>query len=210
MAAKSIELRLRIDQDQILHRGPNAQSRRRQRPQEVHHVPDVQIPILRHEPPHQPLHTPILQCDLSGSGVEPLAGAQGVLFDVEGKVQPGGEGVCELDDADGGHDGGEAGEVGDGGAEDEGDGPVDGDQCDPEEFAVFKGEGWGAEEFDADVIVEDCDGGLSISKSSGSIMAGAKSLPLTPILPYKPAAIRAVTMAKTLPAVCQLYGEIPR
>ena len=147
---------------------------------------------------------------MSGSGIEPLAGAQGVLLDVEGNVQEGGEGVCELDDADRGHDGGEAGEVGDGSPEDEGDGPVDGDEGDPEEFAVFLGEGWGAEEFDADVVVEDCGGGLSVSESFGSVVADGKGLPLTPMLPYKPAAIRAVTMAKTLPAVCQLYGEIPR
>ena len=52
MAAKGIQLRLRVNQNQILHRGPNAQSRRRQRPQEVHHVPGIQIPILRHEPPY--------------------------------------------------------------------------------------------------------------------------------------------------------------
>ena len=104
---------------------------------------------------------------MSRCGIEPLAITQGVLFDVEGNVQPGGEGVCELDDADRGHDGGEAGEVGDGGADDEGDGPVDGDDCDPEEFTVFEGEWWGAEEFDADVIVEDCDGGLLVGESFG-------------------------------------------
>ena len=210
MAPKSIKLRLRINHNQILHRRPNAQSRRRQRPQKVKHVPKIQIPILRHEPPHQPLHTPILQRDLSGGWVEPFAGAQGVLFDVEGNVQPGGEGVCELDDADRGHDGGEAGEVGDGGGDEEGDSPVNGDDGDPEEFTVFVGEGWCAEEFDADVVVEDCGGGLSISDSFGSVVEDEKNLPLTPMLPYKPAAIIAVTMAKTLPAVCQLYGEIPR
>ena len=85
-------------------------------------------------------------------------------------MQPGGEGICELDDADRRHDGGEAGEVGDGGADDEGDSPVDGNDGDPEEFTVFEGEGWGTEEFDADVVVEDCGGGLSISESFGSIV----------------------------------------
>ena len=160
MAPKSIKLRLRINHNQILHRRPNAQPRRRQRPQKVHHVPRIQVPILRHEPPHQPLRAPILQRDLSRGRIEALAGAQGVLFHVVGEVQPGGEGVCELDDADGGDDGGEAGEGGDGGADDEGDGPVDGDDGDPEEFAVLVGKGWGAEEFDADVVVEDCGGGF--------------------------------------------------
>ena len=108
MAPKGINLRLRINHNQILHRRPNAQSRRRQRPQNVKPVPNIQIPILRHEAPHQPLHAPILQHDLPRRGIEPLAGAQGVLLDVEGKVQGGGEGVCELDDADRGDDGGEA------------------------------------------------------------------------------------------------------
>ena len=167
MAPKSIKLRLRINQNEILHRGPNAQSRRRQRPHKVNHVPNVQVPILRHEPPHQPLHTPILQCDLSRRGIEPLAGLQGVLFHVEGNVQPGRESVCELDDADRGHDGGEAGEVGDGGADDEGDGPVDGDDGDPKELAHFVGEGWGAEEFDANVVVEDCGGSSLVCESFG-------------------------------------------
>ena len=210
MAPKGINLRLRINHNQILHRRPNAQSRRRQRPQNVKHVPDIQIPILRHEAPHQPLHAPVLQRDLPRRGIEPLVRAQGVLSDVEGEVQRGGEGVCELDDADGGHDGGEAGEGGDGGADDEGDGPVDGDDGDPEELAVFVGEGWGAEEFDADVVVEDCGRGLTISESFGAIVEDGKGLPLTPMLPYRPAAIKAVTIAKTFPAVCQLYGEIPR
>lgn len=74
-------------------------------------------------------------------------------------MQEGGEGVGELDDADGGDDGDEAGEVGDGGADHEGDGPVDGDEGYPEDFAVLGGEGWGAEEFDGYVVVEDCEGG---------------------------------------------------
>ena len=64
-----------------------------------------------------------------------------------------------MNDADGGDDGGKAGEVGDGGADDEGEGPVDGYDSYPEEFAVFMGEGWGPEEFDANVIVKDWCGG---------------------------------------------------
>ena len=156
MATKSINLRLRINQYQILHRGPDAQPGRRQRAQEVDDVPSIQIPIPGHEPSHQPLHASVLQAHLPGGRVETLAAAQGVFLDVEGNVQEGGEGVGELDDADGGDDGDEAGEGGDGGADDEGNGPVDGDDGHPEEFAGFLGEGWGAEEFDCNVVIEDC------------------------------------------------------
>ena len=155
MAAKGIKLRLGIDEDQILHRGPGAQTRRRQGPQEVKDVPNVQIPVPRHETPHQPLHAPILQRDLPSGGIEAFATAQGALFYIEGDVQPWREGVGELDDADGGDDGGEAGEVGDGAADDECDGPVDWDDSHPEEFAILVAEGRCAEEFDGDIIIED-------------------------------------------------------
>ena len=155
MAPKSIDLRLRINENQILDRGPNAQTSRRQGTQKVHNIPHIQIPIPRHEPPHQSLHARVLQTDLARNGVVALAAAEGVFLDVEGEVQEGREGVGELQDAGGGDDGREAGESGDGGADDEGDGPVDGDEGDPEEFAVFVGEERCVEEFDADVVVED-------------------------------------------------------
>lgn len=158
MAAKSIELRLRIDEDQILHRGPNPQPGRRQRAAKVKDVPSIQIPIPSHEPSHQPLQAPVLQAHLSGDGVEALAAAQGVFLNVEGEMQEGGKAIGELDGADGGDDGGEAGEVGDGGTDYEGDGPVDGDDGHPEEFAFLVGEGWCAEEFDGYVVVENCVG----------------------------------------------------
>ena len=106
---------------------------------------------------------------MPGRGVEALAAAQGVLPDAEGEVEERGEGVGELDDADGGDDGDEAGEGGDCGADDEGDGPVNGDEGDPEEFAVSVGERWGVEEFNGDVVVEDCGEGALVRsvKSNG-------------------------------------------
>ena len=78
-------------------------------------------------------------------------------------MQEGRESVCELQDTDGRHDGCEAGEIWDGGPNDEGDGPVEGDEADPEVFPCFLGEGRGAEEFDGDVIVEDYEAGHAIS-----------------------------------------------
>lgn len=158
MAAKGIDLGLRIDENQILHRGPNAQPGRRQSPRAVKDVKHVQIPVPSHEAPHQPLEAAILQRDLARGGIEALIAAQGVLFDVEGDVQPWGKRVGELEDADGGDDGGEAGEGGDGGGDDEGDGPVDGDESYPEEFAVPMSKGWGAEEFHGYVVVEHFGG----------------------------------------------------
>ena len=101
MTSISIKLRLRINQNQILHRGPDAQPGRRQRAHEVQDVPNIQIPIPSHESPHQPLHATILQTDLTGCGIETLTAAQSVLFDVEGKVEERGEGVGELDDTHG-------------------------------------------------------------------------------------------------------------
>ena len=99
-----------------------------------------------------------MQDDGAGGGVEALATPEGVLLDVEGEVEERGEGVGELEDAHGGDDGGEAGEVGDGGRDDEGGGPVDGDRGDPDPFAGFVGEGWGAQELDGYVGVEDYGG----------------------------------------------------
>ena len=156
MAAVGIDLRLGINEDQILHGGPDAQASRRQRAQKVDDVPNIQVPIPSHEAPHQPLHASVLQTDLPGDGVEALAAAQGVFLDVEGKVQEGGKGVSKLKDANSGDDGGKAGEVGNGGADDEGDGPVDWDQGNPEDFAVLLGERRGVEEFDGYVVVENC------------------------------------------------------
>ena len=155
MAPKGIKLRLRINQYQILHRGPNPQPGRRQRAKKVQHIPNIQIPICRHETPCPSPHAAVLQADLACDGIEALAVPRGVLLDVVGQMQEGRKGVGELDDADGGDDGGEAGEGGDGGADDEGEGPIDGDDGGPEELPGFVGEGWGAEEFDADVVVED-------------------------------------------------------
>ena len=72
-------------------------------------------------------------------------------------MQEGRETVGKLDDADGGDDGDEAGEGGDGGTDYEGDSPINGDDGYPEHFAALLSEGWGAEEFDGDVVIEDCD-----------------------------------------------------
>ena len=60
-----------------------------------------------------------------------------------------------MEDAEGGDDRGQADEVRDAGCDDEGDGPVDGDEADPHDFAGFGGERGRAEHLDEDVVVDD-------------------------------------------------------
>ena len=79
-------------------------------------------------------------------------------------MQEGGEGVREVQNARRGDDGGETRKIRDGGADDEGDGPVDGDDGDPEHLARSLGEWWGAEEFDADVVVQDFDADVAVER----------------------------------------------
>ena len=157
VAAKGIELRLRIDDDQILHRGPNAQPHRRQRPHQINHIPHIQPPPPGHKPARQPPHANVQPRDAPRDGIEPLplTGPQGVLAHREGEVQEGREGVGELDDAGRADDGGEAAEVGDRGPDDEGQAPVDGDERRPELFAGAVRQGGEVQELDGYVVVED-------------------------------------------------------
>ena len=75
------------------------------------------------------------------------------------------KGVCELQDADGGDEGGELEEGWDRGCDDEGDGPVDGHDAHPEPFALLGREGRGAEEVDEDVVVEHLDPDVTVQAS---------------------------------------------
>ncbi len=58
-----------------------------------------------------------------------------------------------MDDAEGGDDGDEAEEVGDGGGDYEGEGPVDGDDDCPVDFAGLGRQGGGVQEVHEDVVV---------------------------------------------------------
>lgn len=93
--------------------------------------------------------------DCAGGGVVAFAGKEGVFFDLEADVEEWGKGVGELGDAEGANDADESAKCGDQGADYEGEGPVDGDEDYPEDFADFGGEDGEAEEFDEDVVVDD-------------------------------------------------------
>lgn len=73
-----------------------------------------------------------------------------------------------MENTEGGYDGGQAGEIGDTGSDHEGNGPVDGDQSGPEEFARAIGDRWEVEELNENVVIDDwilvsaesCEGAL--------------------------------------------------
>ncbi len=73
--------------------------------------------------------------------VEGFAGEHGALLDLEADFQERREGVGEVADAEGADEGGDVAEFGDGAGDDEGEGPVDGDHGDPDEFSADGGKG---------------------------------------------------------------------
>lgn len=141
---------------QVLNRRIRTQPRQHQRPEEVEDVPHIHPPAIGHEAAQQPFHATVAPPHDARGGVEAFVGAHGVSLAHVGDRQHGGEGVGEVQDAEGGDGGGEADEVGDAGADDEGDDPVDGDEDDPGDFAGLGDQGWGVEDFDEDVVVDDC------------------------------------------------------
>ena len=112
-----------------------------------------------------------------------------------------------MEDAEGGHDGRQTDEVGDAGCDDEGDGPVDGDEADPHDLAGFGGERGRVEQFDEDIVIDDYE---AYQQPCGTGQEVSTPVPFTPMFPYNAAAISALIIAKTLPAVWRLYLEIPR
>ena len=120
MTAERIQLRDRVNQNQILNCGPDPQAASSKPAEEVDDIPHVHIPISRHEATDDALDTDILAIDRAGSRVKSLVIAECILFDVVRKIQERRKGVGELKDTDGSNNGCEAGEVGDSGADDEG------------------------------------------------------------------------------------------
>jgi hypothetical protein len=71
------------------------------------------------------------------------------------------EGVCELQDTEGGDDTGQAREIGNTGGKDESDGPVNRDQGGESDFSATGGESGSMEQLDEDVVVDDWGEGVS-------------------------------------------------
>lgn len=155
-ARKRIKLRPRIRSRQ-LHRGRiRPHPTHRQRSQEVQHIKHINVPLSPEEPAEYTSYPTILGTGFSSRRVEAQLRGRGIFESLVPEMQHGGERVCEIEDTCCGDDAGEAGEEGNGGADHVRDGPVDGDDGDPEESAAADGERGSFEEFDEDVVVEDC------------------------------------------------------
>ena len=107
-----------------------------------------------------------MPCHSPRHRIEALIAAQRAPLDEIADGQGGREGVAELDDTEGGHDGDEAEKVGDGRSNDKGDGPVDRHDYGPENLAVLGGERGKVEEVHEDVVVEDLDADVAIQTGS--------------------------------------------
>ena len=187
MASKSIHLGRRIRRDQLLDRRVDPQRHRAQRAQEVNdipaidqhlHLPPATPPTLvitllpTEEATHKPFDARVMLNDLACRGVEALSGAQGVLARLEHNVEERREDVRKGQDAEGGNDRGETAEVGDAGADDVRDGPVDGDQRDPGELPVALSKWRRGEELHGDVVVEDFDTDVAVERGSDPVDFG--------------------------------------
>ncbi len=115
-----------------------------------------------HEPSRPPLEAVIHIVIRAGGRVKLLLGEHGVLLDLKPEGQDSREGIGELQDAEGTHETGDVGKLGDGGADDKGDCPVDGDQGYPQPFTGCGSEGRGVEELLEDFDVGNFDADVSI------------------------------------------------
>lgn len=112
MASESRDLRSSKRSNKRLNRTVRSQRRRDQRSKQIDDMPDMHIPVLP-EGPCPTLEAAVESSDDAGRGIEAFAGLQGVPLDQKSDVEPGREGVGELQDAERGDDGGQTGEVGD-------------------------------------------------------------------------------------------------
>ena len=112
------------------------------------------------------LHFGIEASDLSSTLVKAFTLFERAHLDVVSKVKQRREGVRKLQDANGSDEAGQIGELRDGGGDDEGDGPVDWNNDDPQEFARTGAEGRELEELHEDVLVDDFDADVAVQGSS--------------------------------------------
>jgi hypothetical protein len=92
---------------------------------------------------------------LTSGWVKSFSILHGSFFDPVVSCQHGRESVSELQDTERRNDGGKTREIGDTGSEDEGNGPVNRDECHPQKLSSFVCERWEAEKLDENVVVDD-------------------------------------------------------
>ncbi len=126
---------------------------------------DVEPPLISKETSDPSLQAAIMHRDDARGGIKALPFLQGVLLDAVAEGEQWWEGVCELHETDCGSHTCKPEEIGDGGGNDESDGPVDGDDDCPEDLAAFGNESWRVEplheeividHFNADIAVQSC------------------------------------------------------
>ena len=122
------------------------------------------------------------------------------MLNSEADVQEGRKGVRELQNAEGGDEAGEVGDLGNRGCHDEGKGPVDRDDSDPAEFASAT-----AEVGKVEVFHEELQDDISLTLENEKGWIESRTLlytTLIPMFPYSIAAMSDETRPIALFAVC--------
>ena len=161
-ARKGVQLRILKGLDHPGDGGIRAETGGDEGTEEVEHVEHVHVPGPGHEAADPSLHAVVVAGDAAGGGVEALVGAHRVLLDEVAEREDGRERVAELNDTEGRHDGDEPEEIGDGGRDDEGEGPVDRDDDGPEDLTLVGGQGREVGEIHQDVVVQDLDPDVAV------------------------------------------------
>lgn len=156
LAAKSIQLRNRIDLDQVHNGSIYTEGTQGHGAEEVQQIEDVEVPTGTEEAAHPAPDSAIARRQLAGAWVEPGFSLHGGLLDLIANVQKRRERVRKLQDADGGDDAGEAGEIGNRCSDYIGDRPVDGDESKPDISAALAFQRRSLEKFDKNIVIEHC------------------------------------------------------
>ena len=152
--------------------GISSQDRTAKCAQHVEEVERLDVPPSG-KPALESSEARIQMCDPSGGRIETLAGLHGMLPDFEAKHEERREGVGELQDADGGDEGGQVRELRDRGGDNEGDDPIDWHNAHPQELASLLGQRGKVEHIREEIVVKDLD--TDVAVKSGRDQRGDES-----------------------------------
>lgn len=161
--------------DQTLNSSPDTHAAASKTEQDVDSKRGAPLPAL-HETASPALHAGVKTGGDTGVRVEALTGQSGGLLNLVRKHQKAREGICEVHHENGADKTDDAADVGHGGADDEGERPVDGAEAVPVDLALPGGDGREAEDLledfevdglHADVEVHDCESMLAMCCSWG-------------------------------------------